>query len=191
MKEKERKTVKRTVKLTVRVYDGEEPEQRDFPADEYPDDDPFASFSYPIEDVEDAVLRFVEERDAAFSSGDAELVTVGEFSSDGDEINIGFSDPFEEEDGGVVTVINFRASEPGIVSVLKTGSVGSVFVLEEGKTHVSVFETPAGSAEARVFARKVVNSVSPVSGRGELRLDYTVTLPGSMPIRSVMTVKAE
>ncbi len=191
MKKKERKTVKRTVKLTVRVYDGEEPEQRDIPADEYPDDDPFASFSYPIEDVEDAVLRLVEERDAAFPSGDAELVTAGEFSSDGDEINIGFSDPFEEEDGGAVTVINFRASEPGIVSVLKSGSVCSVFVLEEGKTHVSVFETPAGSAEARVFARKVVNSVSPVSGQGELRLDYTVTLPGSMPIRSVMTVKAE
>jgi hypothetical protein len=64
-------------------------------------------------------------------------------------------------------------------------------VLEEGKTHVSAFETPAGAIEARVSARRVVNTVSPVTGKGEMRLDYTVSLAGSFPLRSVMTVRSE
>ena len=190
MTDKSKKTVKRTVKLTVRVYDGEErePDGR-FPED-LCDDDPFASFTYPIEDVEDAVLRFVEEKGGA-RDDDAELVTAGRFTFDGDEVNITFSDPFAEEVGDSLTVINFRADDPGTVSVMRSGSVGSILVLEEGKTHVSAFETPAGAVEARVFSRRVVNTVSPVTGRGEMRLDYSVSVAGSLPIRSVMKVRAE
>ncbi|MBR3639271.1 MAG: DUF1934 domain-containing protein [Clostridia bacterium] len=186
-----KKTVKRTVKLTVRVYDGEEREPSGRLPDGLCEDDPFASFTYPIEDVEDAVLRFVEEKNGALPDDDAELVTAGKFSFDGDEVNISFSDPFAEDGEDSLTVINFRADDPGTVSVMKSGSVGSILVLEEGKTHVSVFETPAGAVEARVSSRRVVNTVSPVTGRGEMRLDYSVAVAGSLPIRSVMTIRAE
>ncbi len=186
-----KKTVKRTVKLTVRIYDGEEREPYDPFTDDPGDDDPFASFTYPIEDVEDAVLRLVEEKNGALPDDDAELVTAGDFTFDGEEVNISFSDPFAEDGAEARTVINFRADDPGTVSVLRSGSVGSILVLEEGKTHVSVFETPAGAIEARVSSRKVLNTVSPVTGRGEMRLDYYVNVAGSMPIRSVMTVRAE
>ncbi len=191
MKKDGKKTVKRTVRLTVRIYDGEERE----PYDPFPEDldcdDPFASFTYPIEDVEDAVLRLVEENNGALPDDDSELVTSGIFTSDGDEVNISFGDPFSEDGEETRTVINFRADDPGTVSVMRSGFVGSVLVLEEGKTHVTVFETPAGAIETRVSSRRVVNSISPVTGRGEMRLDYSVSIAGSVPLRSVMTVRAE
>ncbi|MBQ1503466.1 MAG: DUF1934 domain-containing protein [Clostridia bacterium] len=191
MKKDGKKTVKRTVRLTVRIYDGEERE----PYDPFPEDldcdDPFASFTYPIEDVEDAVLRLVEEKNGALPDDDSELVTPGVFTSDGDEVNITFGDPFAEDGKEARTVINFRVDDPGTVSVMRSGLAGPTLVLEEGKTHVSAFETPAGAIEARVFARRVVNTVSPVTGKGEMYLDHTVSFAGSVPLRSVMTVRAE
>ena len=48
-----------------------------------------------------------------------------------------------------------------------------------------------GAIEARVFSRRVVNTVSPVTGKGEMYLDHTVSFAGSVPLRSVMTVRAE
>lgn len=191
MKKDGKKTVKRTVKLTVRVYDGEEREPYEPFPDEIGDDDPFASFTYPIEDVEDAVLRLVEEKNGALPDDDSELVTPGVFTSDGDEVNITFGDPFAEDGKEARSVINFRVDDPGTVTVMRSGSAGSIIVLEEGKTHVSAFETPAGAIEARVFSRRVVNTVSPVTGKGEMYLDYTLSFAGSVPLRSVMTVRAE
>ncbi len=191
MTEEFNKTIKRTVKLTVRVYDGEDREPSEFYPDEYQDDDPFASFSFPIEDVEDAVLRFVEEREGELIDDDAELVTTGTFTFDGREVNITFFDPFEEGDEPSPTVINWRADDPGIVSVIKSDEFGTVLVLEEGKTNVSVFETALGPIEARVFARKVVNKISKITGKGEMYLDYLVSGRTSLPLRSVMTVRSE
>lgn len=190
MTEKKNGAVTRTVKLTVRIYDGRDREPKNNRGVEL-GADPFDSFTYPIEDVEDAVLRFVEEREGLTDDGDSELVTDGEFSFDGDEAKISYSDPFADGAESSVTEISFSAESPETVFVVRSNGSDTVLVLEEGKTNTTVFEVSPVPIEMRVFAKKVTNHISVATGKGEMVLDYLVSFAGAPSSRTVMELRSE
>ncbi|MBQ7474456.1 MAG: DUF1934 domain-containing protein [Clostridia bacterium] len=177
---------KRTVKLTVRSSDGYGAEP---PA--AASDDPFDSFTYPIEDVEDAVLRRIDEEEFAGESGEYEMTTTATFLAEDGEASFTYDEAFAAGDEKTKTRISFSAGDPGVVAVMRSGAVRSVLVFEEGKRHTSVYETGIVPFEVTTYARRVENAISPVTGRGSLYLDFIVTVKGMEPKRTVLTVFTE
>ena len=189
--------IKRAVKLTIHCSDGMTDGERDGapfdggPFDGAPfGDDLFDDVPRPIEDVEDAVIRRMEEEENEPEDGDYTLVTTAMFRSDGKTVTLTYDEAFSEEKD-VKTIISFTADDPGSVVVMRTGEIKSTLVLEEGRTHISFYETQFFPFEVTVRSRKVVNTVSPVTGKGEMFFDYTVTLKGMVTRRTVMRIKSE
>ncbi len=184
----------RTVKLTVRCSDGTEgeaePTEPLYPAPG--EDDPFALFTYPPEDLEDAVLlRMEEAEDVGDIGGEYEMVTSALFRSDGRTVSISYEEELTGPGETTQTLITFSADAPGSVVVMRTGAAESTLVFEQGKAHTSIYETPVFPLEVTVRARKVTNTVSPVTGRGEMFFDYVVTVKGMESRRTVMKIISE
>ena len=64
--------------------------------------------------------------------------------------------------------------EPGKVTLLRAGSVNAQMVFEEGRRHLSMYETPYGSLSVGINTRRVKNTVG--EGGGELEIDYAVEI---------------
>lgn len=189
----------RTVKLTVRttqtkIY-GDGAEQAEY-VSPVPDatDDPFDGLPEPPEDIEDAVIRRIEEAERdeyEAESGTFEMVTSAVFSAENGEIAFSWEESEATGMEGTHTTVSFREDEPGSVAVARTGAVESVLVLEEGRRHVTAYETPVMPFEISVFTRRARNTVSPVTGKGEMFFDYIVEVRGMDASRTVLSIKSE
>ena len=190
----------RAVKLTVRttqtkIYGGEayEPAVPDAPVPAG-DDNPFDCTPEFPEDIEDAVIRRLEEAERAeygAEGGTFEMVTSAMFTAEDGEISLSWEESEVTGMEGTRTVVSFREDEPGSVAVTRTGAVESVFVLEEGRRHVTAYETPIMPFEISVFTRRARNTVSPVTGKGEMFFDYIVEIRGMDASRTVLSIKSE
>ena len=101
-----------------------------------------------------------------------ELVTPGRLVRDGQG---GYTISYEESEltglEGTTTVVRI---EPGKVTLLRAGSVNAQMVFEEGRRHLSMYETPYGSLSVGINTRRVKNTVG--GGGGELEIDYDVEI---------------
>lgn len=187
------KTTKRTVKLTVRSLDDPFGDGWDefFDESETEGDDAFSGFSYPIEDIEDAAIRKIEEDERSRPLDGVEIVSTAEFFSDGETVRIAYDESFDGLAADVRTEISFSASNPSVVAVMRTGRVNNTLVFEEGRTHTSVYDTGVVPLEVAVNTRKAENFVSAETGKGDMFFDYTVTLKGAPPKRTFLMIVSE
>ena len=148
-------------------------------------------------DFEDAILRKMEEEEEnASSEGAYEMTTSAEYSEEDGRVTFSYRESELTGMEGTVTQIVFDRDNPRIVSILRSGSVKSAFVLEEGRRHTSAYETPYLPFEVCVYARSVVNTVElpPPSSdtgtpKGEIRLDYVVEIRGMDAQRTRISIK--
>ena len=189
----------RTVKLTVRttqtkIYgDGAGQEPYSPPVPDVTDD-PFGGLPEFPEDIEDAVIRKIEEAEREgleAEGGTFEMVTSAVFTAENGEISFSWEESEATGMEGTRTTVSFREDDPGSVAVARTGAVESVFVLEEGRRHVTAYETPVMPFEISVFTRRARNTVSPVTGKGEMFFDYIVEVRGMDAGRTVLSIKSE
>lgn len=87
--------------------------------------------------------------------------------------------------GGSVTSIGFDRTNPGLVSMMRTGTVYSAFVFEEGKRHVSVYNTPFSDFEICVCAIRVKNELL---REGRIELEYLIEVHGAQAERCRMEI---
>jgi len=82
-----------------------------------------------------------------------ELVTEGRLDPDGAE---GFTLSYQESEltGLEGTLTTFQV-EPGCVTLLRAGEVNSQMVFQEGRRHLSVYDTPYGALSVGVNTRKM------------------------------------
>ena len=78
--------------------------------------------------------------------------------------------------GGSITSIGFDRTNPELVSMMRTGPVYSAFVFEEGKRHVSVYNTPFSDFEICVCAIRVKNELL---REGRIELEYLIEVHGA------------
>ena len=86
---------------------------------------------------------------------------------------------------GSVTSIGFDRATPGLISMIRTGSVETALVFEQSKRHFSVYDTPFSSFQVCVHMIRVENKLL---GEGKLDLDHLVEIHGAQAEHCRMTV---
>ena len=101
-----------------------------------------------------------------------ELVTPGSLIRDGQGR---YTISYEESEltglEGTTTVLRI---EGGRVTLLREGSVNSQMVFEEGRRHLSMYETPYGSLSVGINTKRMKNTVG--ENGGDLEIDYAVEI---------------
>ncbi len=86
---------------------------------------------------------------------------------------------------GSVTSLGYDRTNPGLVSLMRTGTVKTALLFEEGKRHFSVYDTPISSFQVCVHTLRVENALLKEK---RLYLDYLVEIHGAQAERCRMTV---
>lgn len=113
-----------------------------------------------------------------------ELVTEGRLSRDGED---GYTLSYQESEltGLEGTLTTFQI-EPERVTLLRMGEVNSQMVFEEGRRHLSLYQTPYGDLSIGVLANKVRNTLG-MSG-GDLEIDYAIEIDHSLAGQSLFRI---
>lgn len=95
-----------------------------------------------------------------------------------------------EENTGCTSEIIFDTGKPEMVTIHRTGGIMNTLVLEKGKRHISVYNTPIMPFETAVLAKKVDVNMTYEDG-GDIDLDYLVELRGMDLQRTEMKIHVE
>ena len=105
-----------------------------------------------------------------------ELVMEGRCLDDGARFSVTYQESELTGMEGATTTLSFLKKDPGLVTVVRSGTMHTALVFEQGKRHLCVYETPVMPFEVSVHATKVKNRLLQ---EGTLALDYTVELRGA------------
>ena len=101
-----------------------------------------------------------------------ELVTAGTLKRDGAG---GYTVSYQETEltglEGTVTKLHIK---DGQVTLLREGSINSQMVFEEGRRHLSMYETPYGALSIGVNTRRMRSTLSEAGG--DLEIDYAIEI---------------
>ncbi len=95
-----------------------------------------------------------------------------------------------EENTGCTSEIIFDTGKPEMVTIHRTGGIMNTLVLEKGKRHISVYNTPIMPFETAVLAKRVDVNMTYEDG-GDIALDYLVELRGMDLQRTEMKIHVE
>ena len=101
-----------------------------------------------------------------------ELVTEGQLSQDGED---GYTLSYQESEltGLEGTLTTFQV-EPNRVTLLRVGEVNSQMVFEEGRRHLSMYNTPYGALAVGISTRKMKAHLSEAGG--SIEIDYAIEI---------------
>ena len=101
-----------------------------------------------------------------------ELVTSGTLKRDGAG---GYTVSYQETEltglEGTVTKLHIK---DGQVTLLREGSINSQMVFEEGRRHLSMYETPYGALSIGVNTKRMRSTLSEAGG--DLEIDYAIEI---------------
>ena len=101
-----------------------------------------------------------------------ELVTEGRLSSPGgDEYLLSYAESELTGLGGTTTTLSIQN---GRVTLVRSGEVNSQMFVEEGKRHLSLYETPYGALSVGVNTRRMDLHLG--ESGGELEIDYAIEI---------------
>ena len=106
------------------------------------------------------------------SPHEMELVTAGSLERDG---RGGYTISYQETEltglEGTTTVLRINGPR---VTLLREGNINSQMVFEEGRRHLSMYETPYGSLSIGINTRRMKNTMG--EGGGDLEIDYAIEI---------------
>lgn len=105
-----------------------------------------------------------------------EMMMEGSYHDDGTRISISYREGEITGMKNTRTTLSFHKSEPMLISMIRDGSVRTALFFEEGKRHISLYETPFMPFELAVKTKRIKNRIEE---NGMLTLDYTVELKGA------------
>ena len=101
-----------------------------------------------------------------------ELVTEGRLEADG---NDGYTLSYQESEltglEGTLTTIQV---EKGRVTLMRVGEVNSQMVFEEGRRHLSMYNTPYGALSVGISTRRMRSDLRPDGGA--IEIDYAIEI---------------
>lgn len=115
-----------------------------------------------------------------------ELMTEGSYLDDGARVSISYKESAQSGLEGSRATVSFCKNAPEQILMLRTGSVKTRLVFEEGMRHHCVYQTPMMPFDVCVHTAKVCNALEK---EGTLLLEYVVELRGAEPEHTKMTLK--
>ena len=100
-----------------------------------------------------------------------ELVTEGRMICNDKGVLVSYQE--SELTGLQGTTTMLRINGP-VVTLLREGTVNSQMVFEEGRRHLSMYETPYGSMSVGINTRRVKNTIGEFGG--DLEIDYAIEI---------------
>lgn len=113
-----------------------------------------------------------------------ELITEAEYTDDGKRIEIRYEETVLTGMEGAVTCISFDKKSPGIISMMRGGTVYTVMIFEEGKRHICAYETNIMPFELCILTKKVSNALEAEAGK-YLGIDYLIEIRGAKTERTI------
>ena len=103
---------------------------------------------------------------------EVELVTAGTLNCDGlGGCTVSYQETVLTGLEGTVTRLHIK---DGQVTLLREGSINSQMVFEEGRRHLSMYETPYGALSVGVNTRRMRSTLGEAGG--ELEIDYAIEI---------------
>ena len=106
------------------------------------------------------------------NTDEMELVTEGKLIRNSED---SYTISYEETEltglEGTTTVLRIEGPR---VTLLREGTVNSQMVFEEGRRHLSMYETPYGSLSVGINTRRMKNTVG--ESGGDLEIDYALEI---------------
>ena len=116
-----------------------------------------------------------------------ELVTEGCLEPDGDE---GYTLTYQESQltGLEGTLTTFQI-EPDRVTLLRVGEVNSQMVFQEGRRHLSMYNTPYGAMAIGVNTRHLLADLNDQGG--DIEIDYAIEIDHAIAGRNVFQIQVK
>ena len=142
-----------------------------------------------LTDRSDAPVGLFENKAGPLCEADApehsEMSVEGRYHDDGTRVAISYDESELSGMEGSRTTISFQKAEPGVVTMLRTGSVKTALLFEQGRRHECVYQTPLAPFDVCVQTNAVKNAIETM---GTLDLDYIVELKGAQAERTKMRI---
>lgn len=100
-----------------------------------------------------------------------ELVTAGRLVREGSSYTLSYQESELTGLEGTTTRVHI---DGGRVTLLREGNTNSQMVFEEGRRHLSMYETPYGALSIGVNTRRMRSTVGEAGG--ELEIDYAIEI---------------
>lgn len=115
-----------------------------------------------------------------------ELVTEGRMICNDKGVLVSYQET--ELTGLQGTTTMLRINGP-VVTLLREGTVNSQMVFEEGRRHLSMYETPYGSMSVGINTRRVKNTIC--ENGGDLEIDYAIEIDNLMVGRNFFSMNVK
>ncbi len=135
-----------------------------------------------------AVITLVSTQTVDDSTESATLTADAVYQYDPKRSLISFSqlDPSDKEGVGIQNTL-ITVLEDNIVTVYRTGTVESEFVIRVGQTHPSGYTTPMGTLDLEFYGLAVESALAPSGGR--LFLRYAINIGGAAVSTNTIDLK--
>lgn len=113
-----------------------------------------------------------------------ELVTEGCLERDGDGYTLSYQ---ESQLTGLEGTLTTFQIERDRVTLLRVGEVNSQMVFEEGRRHLSMYETPYGALAVGVSTRKMRSDLS--AAGGSIEIDYAIEIDHALAGQNLFRIQ--
>ncbi len=134
-----------------------------------------------LSDIGDAVKEQIEAGELALEPTKMEFTTEGVLRTGDGRVTVSYGETELTGMDGATTNLSFAEQTPGLVTMLRGGSVTTSLVFEQDKRHVSIYETPFMPFEICILTMRVDNRLL---DDGEIFLDYVVEVKGAQAERT-------
>lgn len=118
--------------------------------------------------------------------GPIEMFSEGELYITDDRVIIAYDESELTGMEGSHTQVRFERNAPELVTMMRSGSVNTILVFEEGKRHICTYQTPYMPFEICVFTKQVKNDLLE---NGVIELDYIVEIRGAQAERTQFKIE--
>ncbi|MCI8678193.1 MAG: DUF1934 domain-containing protein [Lawsonibacter sp.] len=115
-----------------------------------------------------------------------ELVTKGRLSREGESYTLSYQ---ESELTGLEGTLTTIQVDGGQVTLMRVGEFNSQLVFQEGRRHLSMYNTPYGAMSIGVNTRHLMASLTDQGG--DIEVDYTVEVDHALAGRNVFRINVK
>ena len=113
-----------------------------------------------------------------------ELVTQGRLTRDGESYTLSYQ---ESELTGLEGTLTTIQVDGGQVTLMRVGEFTSQMVFQEGRRHLSMYNTPYGAMAIGVNTRHLLAELNDQGG--DIEIDYSIEIDHALAGRSVFQIK--
>ena len=115
-----------------------------------------------------------------------ELVTAGRLSREGESYTLSYQESELTGLGGTLTTILVDGEQ---VTILRVGEFNSQMVFQEGRRHLSMYNTPYGAMAIGVHTRHLLAELS--DRGGDIEVDYSIEVDHTLAGRNIFRISVK